>query len=58
MTEHQRALLAAAVDGEGGPGRFVEQVFWDWTGPLDLGRFVTAWQSVAEREAVLRASFD
>ncbi|MEU8975185.1 condensation domain-containing protein [Streptomyces monashensis] len=58
VTGHQRALLAAAVDGRGGPGRYVEQIFWDWAGPLDLTRFITAWQSVAEREAVLRASFD
>ncbi|MFD5516283.1 condensation domain-containing protein [Streptomyces sp. NPDC127066] len=58
VTGHQRALLAAAVSGPGGPGRYVEQIFWDWSGPLDLGRFATAWQSVAEREAVLRASFD
>ncbi|MGW2649315.1 condensation domain-containing protein [Streptomyces sp. NPDC001393] len=58
VTGHQRALLAAAVGGRGGPGRYVEQLFWDWAGPLDLGRFISAWQSVAEREAVLRASFD
>jgi hypothetical protein len=58
VTGHQRVLLASAVDGQGGPGRYVEQIFWDWAGPLDLGRFITAWQSVAEREAVLRASFD
>ncbi|MFI1075566.1 condensation domain-containing protein [Streptomyces puniciscabiei] len=58
VTGHQRALLAAAVGGQDGPGRYVEQLFWDWAGPLDLGRFITAWQSVAEREAVLRASFD
>ncbi|MEW2160855.1 condensation domain-containing protein [Streptomyces sp. NPDC007189] len=58
VTGHQRALLAAAVGAQGGPGRYVEQIFWDWAGPLDLGRFIAAWQSVAEREAVLRASFD
>ena len=58
VTGDQRALLAAAVDHQGDPGRYVEQIFWDWTGPLDLSRFITAWQSVAEREAVLRASFD
>ncbi|MGW7528745.1 condensation domain-containing protein [Streptomyces sp. NPDC054783] len=58
VTGHQRALLAAAVGDQGGPGRHVEQIFWDWAGPLDLSRFITAWQSVAEREAVLRASFD
>ncbi|MFF3446803.1 condensation domain-containing protein [Streptomyces sp. NPDC002667] len=55
---HQRALLEAALGARGGPGRLVEQIHWDWTGPLDLGRFTASWQSVAEREAVLRASFD
>ncbi|WP_262064367.1 condensation domain-containing protein [Streptomyces sp. STR69] len=58
VSGEQRALLAAAVGARGGPGRFVEQIHWDWTGPLDLARFTTSWQSVAEREAVLRASFD
>ncbi|MFJ3309412.1 condensation domain-containing protein [Streptomyces sp. NPDC086549] len=58
VTGHQRELLLAAVAGRGGPGRHVEQLFWDWSGPLDLTRFITAWQSVAEREVVLRASFD
>ncbi|WP_339134499.1 condensation domain-containing protein [Streptomyces sp. f51] len=55
---HQRALLEAALGARGGPGRLVEQIHWDWTGPLDLTRFTASWQSVAEREAVLRASFD
>lgn len=58
VTGHQREVLLASVTGQGGPGRHVEQLFWDWAGPLDLTRFITAWQSVAEREAVLRASFD
>lgn len=58
VSGEQRALLAAAVGDQGGPGRFVEQIHWDWTGPLDLTRFIASWQSVAEREAVLRASFD
>ncbi|MER5399782.1 condensation domain-containing protein [Streptomyces sp. NPDC002599] len=58
VSGHQRALLAAAVTGQGGPGRYVEQIHWEWTGPLDLTRFTASWQSVAEREAVLRASFD
>ncbi|MFD6552383.1 condensation domain-containing protein [Streptomyces sp. NPDC058398] len=58
VSGHQRALLTAAVAGQGGPGRYVEQIHWEWTGPLDLTRFVTSWQSLAEREAVLRASFD
>ncbi|MFE2298888.1 hypothetical protein ACFXAW_11870 [Streptomyces sp. NPDC059445] len=55
---HQRALLAAAAAHQGGPGRFVEQLHWDWTGPLDVTRFIASWQSLAERETVLRASFD
>ncbi|WP_329572817.1 condensation domain-containing protein [Kitasatospora sp. NBC_01266] len=58
VTGHQRELLLAAVGGQGGPGRHVEQLSWNWSGPLDLDRFSTAWQSVAEREVVLRASFD
>ncbi|MGW3917857.1 hypothetical protein ACWEBX_41445, partial [Streptomyces sp. NPDC005070] len=55
---HQRALLAAAAGHQGGPGGFVEQLHWDWTGPLDLTRFIASWQSLAERETVLRASFE
>ncbi|MFF4402710.1 condensation domain-containing protein [Streptomyces sp. NPDC001480] len=58
VTGHQRDLLHAAVAGRDGPGRHVEQLFWNWSGPLDMGQFTAAWQSVAEREAVLRASFD
>lgn len=58
VTGHQRDLLLAAVTGRGGPGRHAEQLFWNWSGPLDLTRFTGAWQSVADREAVLRASFD
>ncbi|MEU5599637.1 condensation domain-containing protein [Streptomyces sp. NPDC020298] len=58
VSGHQREVLLASVTGRGGPGRHVEQLFWDWSGPLDLTRFIAAWQSVADREAVLRASFD
>ncbi|MFE1288221.1 condensation domain-containing protein [Streptomyces sp. NPDC058751] len=58
VSGHQRALLGAAVSGREGPGRYVEQIFWDWTGPVDFGRFAAAWQSLAEREAVLRACLD
>ncbi|MET8100045.1 condensation domain-containing protein [Streptomyces sp. NPDC005236] len=58
VSGHQRVLLEAALGAPGGPGRFVEQIHWDWTGPLDRTRFSTSWQSLAEREAVLRASFD
>jgi hypothetical protein len=54
----QRSLLTAAVEDSDGSGRYVEQLWWDWTGPLDSGRFISAWQSVAERETVLRAGFD
>ncbi|NBE57070.1 condensation domain-containing protein, partial [Streptomyces boluensis] len=36
----------------------VGQLSWEWFGPLDPERFVAAWQSVHERESVLRASFD
>ncbi|MEU6106301.1 condensation domain-containing protein, partial [Streptomyces flaveolus] len=58
VTGHQRDVLLAAVTGPAAPGRHVEQLFWDWLGPLDVTRFADAWQSVAEREAVLRSSFD
>ncbi|MET7597583.1 condensation domain-containing protein [Streptomyces sp. NPDC004082] len=54
----QRSLLTAAVEDSNGSGRYVEQLWWDWTGPLDSSQFITAWQSVAERETVLRAGFD
>ncbi|CAL9667838.1 condensation domain-containing protein [Streptomyces sp. Tu 3180] len=39
-------------------GRHIEQVSWDWRGPLDTERFTCAWQSVMDREAVLRAAVD
>ncbi|MEV0184360.1 condensation domain-containing protein [Streptomyces sp. NPDC050625] len=55
-TGHQRELILAAAAGS--PDRHVEQLFWNWSGPLDTSRFATAWQSLVEREAVLRASFD
>lgn len=58
VTGHQRDLLTAALTGPGGPGRHVEQLCWTWAGPLDVPLFTAAWQSVADREAVLRASFD
>ncbi|PNV30976.1 hypothetical protein C1708_00165 [Streptomyces sp. DH-12] len=53
----QRELLADA-DAHPGTGRQIEQLTWVWHGPLDAGRFTAAWQSVFDREAVLRASFD
>ena len=58
VTGHQRELLLAAVNRPGAAGRHIEQLHWSWTGPLDIGRFTAAWQSVTDREAVLRASFD
>ncbi|MFD1276984.1 condensation domain-containing protein [Streptomyces kaempferi] len=33
-------------------------MYWDWSGPLDVARFAAAWQSVVDRESVLRACFD
>ncbi|MYR54952.1 hypothetical protein GTY54_01365, partial [Streptomyces sp. SID625] len=58
VTGYQRELLLAAVTRQGGPGRHIEQLCWNWTGPLDTARFTAAWHSVADRETVLRASFD
>ncbi|MYS33377.1 condensation domain-containing protein [Streptomyces sp. KhCrAH-43] len=53
---HQRDLIRAAVrdpaDGH------VGQLAWNWAGPLDTARLADAWLSVADRETVLRASFD
>ncbi|MFI0241873.1 condensation domain-containing protein [Streptomyces sp. NPDC016845] len=54
----QRARVRAAVREQDDPGLHVEQVVWRWTGRLDLLRFVAAWQSVVERESVLRTSPD
>ncbi|GGJ44530.1 hypothetical protein GCM10010121_064670 [Streptomyces brasiliensis] len=56
VTGHQRELILAAAAQA--PDRQVEQLFWNWSGPLDMMRFATAWQSLADREVVLRASFD
>lgn len=58
VTGQQREILLAALTRQGGPGRHTEQLFWNWSGPLDTGLFTASWQSVADREAVLRASFD
>lgn len=38
-------------------GRHVEQLTWRWHGPLDTDRFAAAWQSVTDRETVLRSAF-
>ncbi|MDN3027265.1 condensation domain-containing protein [Streptomyces sp. S.PB5] len=54
-TPLQRELLA---DSDAHPGRHVEQLTLAWHGPLDLGRLRTAWQSVTDRETLLRAAFD
>ncbi|MFD8928829.1 condensation domain-containing protein [Streptomyces mirabilis] len=43
---------------DGGDGGGVEQLYWDWSGPFDVARFAAAWQSVVDRECVLRACFD
>ncbi|MFF1549152.1 condensation domain-containing protein [Streptomyces sp. NPDC058291] len=56
VTPQQRALLPDAL-AHRGTGRYVEQLHWRWRGPLDTGRFTAAWQSVFDRETVLRAAF-
>ncbi|GGT43229.1 hypothetical protein GCM10010271_53950 [Streptomyces kurssanovii] len=57
VTPQQHGLLLDAL-AHPGTGRYVEQLFWRWHGPLDTDRFTAAWQSVFDRETVLRASFD
>jgi hypothetical protein len=55
VTPRQLELLAEAPAG--GPAHQVEQLVWRWHGPLDTGRFTEAWQSVFDRETVLRSAF-
>ncbi|MFF9043608.1 condensation domain-containing protein [Streptomyces parvulus] len=57
LTPHQHTLLQDAL-AHPDPGRHVEQLHWRWRGPLDTDRFTAAWQSVTDRETVLRAAFD
>ncbi|NBM15437.1 condensation domain-containing protein, partial [Streptomyces sp. GC420] len=57
VTPQQHGLLLDAL-AHHGTGRYVEQLFWRWHGPLDTDRFTAAWQSVFDRETVLRAAFD
>lgn len=52
----QHEMLADA-DAHPGPGRHVEQLSWVWHGPLDPERFTAAWQSLFDRESVLRSAF-
>ncbi|MET9819879.1 condensation domain-containing protein [Streptomyces sp. NPDC006355] len=53
-TPLQRDILADALIPS---DHHVEQLYWRWHGPLDTGRFTAAWQSVFDRETVLRAAF-
>jgi hypothetical protein len=57
VTWQQHDLLADA-HAHRRTGRHVEQVWWCWHGPLDTDRFTAAWQSVVERETILRAAFE
>ncbi|MFE6056355.1 condensation domain-containing protein [Kitasatospora sp. NPDC056446] len=54
----QRELLGQVLDRPDHGGRHVEQLSWNWHGPLDTERFTAAWQSVIDHETVLRAAFD
>ncbi|MFK0222940.1 condensation domain-containing protein [Streptomyces vinaceus] len=53
----QREVLLDAMAARPDSGGHVEQLHWRWYGPLDTRRFLAAWQSVYDREAVLRAAF-
>ncbi|MFD5300910.1 condensation domain-containing protein [Streptomyces mutabilis] len=56
VTPQQHTLLLDAL-AHPDAGRHVEQLHWRWRGPLDTDRFTAAWQSVFDRETVLRAAF-
>ncbi|MGF1430192.1 condensation domain-containing protein [Kitasatospora sp. LaBMicrA B282] len=56
LTWQQHDLLLDSLEHRG-TGRHVEQLSWRWRGPLDTERFTAAWQSVVDRETVLRAAF-
>ncbi|MFC8914708.1 condensation domain-containing protein [Streptomyces sp. NPDC057116] len=54
----QRDLLADAdADTDPATGRHVGQLACVWHGPLDPERFTAAWQSLVDRESVLRSAF-
>lgn len=53
----QREVLLDLMTAPPGPQLHVGQLHLRWYGPLDRGRFDAAWQSVTDREAVLRAAF-
>ncbi|MFF0414191.1 condensation domain-containing protein [Kitasatospora sp. NPDC004745] len=54
----QREMLRQVAGRSDHDGRHVEQLSWNWHGPLDTARFTAAWQSVFDHETVLRAAFD
>ncbi|MBQ1094461.1 hypothetical protein KBY47_35915, partial [Streptomyces sp. B93] len=53
----QQAALYRSSQAHPGTGRHIEQLVWDWHGPLDLPRFTAAWQCVCDRETILRTAF-
>ncbi|MFD8788694.1 condensation domain-containing protein [Kitasatospora sp. NPDC059599] len=54
----QREMLHQVLGQPDHGGRHIEQLSWNWHGPLDTERFTAAWQSVMDHETVLRAAFD
>ncbi|MFJ8476834.1 condensation domain-containing protein [Kitasatospora sp. NPDC094011] len=54
----QRELLRDVLGRPDHGGRHIEQLSWNWHGPLDTERFTAAWQAVFDHETVLRAAFD